>query len=118
MVQTNLGTLFTFTGSGSCGELASHLEATAGISIGMSPRNFDESNSTKVEESIQVGWSGPLEGEENGFSMLRLCLCITFGFTGVLVTTGFLTLIYMGYFDNLFYMGGGGKKAPQSNSGI
>ena len=30
-----------------------------------------------------------------------------------------LTLIYMGYFDNLFYMGGGGaKKLPWSNSGI
>ena len=30
-----------------------------------------------------------------------------------------LTLIYMGYFDYLFYMGGGGgKKAPRSNSGI
>ena len=27
-----------------------------------------------------------------------------------------LTLIYMGYFDNLFYMGG--KKAPQANSSI
>ena len=23
-----------------------------------------------------------------------------------------LTLIYMGHFDNLFYMGGGGKKPP------
>ena len=30
-----------------------------------------------------------------------------------------LTLIYLGYFDNLFYMGGGGgKKWPRSNSGI
>ena len=28
-----------------------------------------------------------------------------------------LTLIYMGYFDYQFYMGGG-KKAPQSNSDI
>ena len=31
-----------------------------------------------------------------------------------------LTLIYMGYFDNLFYMGGRAKKPPppRSNSGI
>ena len=29
-----------------------------------------------------------------------------------------LTLIYMGYFDYLFYKGGGGQKSPQSNSGI
>ena len=29
----------------------------------------------------------------------------------------YLTLLYMGYFDYLFYMGGD-KKAPRSNSGI
>ena len=26
----------------------------------------------------------------------------------------FFTLIYMGYFDNLFYMGGGGAEKPPS----
>ena len=30
----------------------------------------------------------------------------------VMETTQILTLIYMGYFDNLFYMGGGAKSPP------
>ena len=32
--------------------------------------------------------------------------------------TQILTLIYMGYFDYLLFMGGGAKKPPRSNSGI
>ena len=53
-------------------------------------------------------WVGILENENVRYKSI----CVSGK-----VNNGLLTLIYMGYFDNLFYMGGG-KKAPQSNSGI